>query len=68
MRHFNSVKYITVVKLDAAMLASENVEEQDMPSQSRPIPEYGNLHISGIIKIKQVQVRYKKGGGKPNLF
>ena len=68
MRHFNSVKYITIVNLDAAMLASKIGEEQDMPSQSRPIPEYGNLHTSGIIQRRKVQERNKKLGGKPKLF
>ena len=48
-RHSIIVKNNTEIKLDAATMDSSGGEYYNVPSQSsRLIPEYANLHISGL--------------------
>ena len=65
----NSVKTPTEINLDTAMLDPQSGEDQGVPSQySCLIPEYENLHISGLRRIKIIQEIGKKGNGITKVF
>ena len=67
--HSNSVKNPTEINLYTETLAPTSGKEHDVPSQpSCLIPEYVNLHILGIRRIKIIQERNEKGNDIPKLF
>ena len=69
MSHSNSVQNPTEINLDAAILASPIGEEHDIPSQSsRLIPEYVNLHVSGLRRSKIIQGKFKRGNVIPKVL
>ena len=69
MRHSNSAQNPTDINLDASTLAAPIGEYRDVPSRSSClIPDYMNLHISGLRRRKIIQKRYKKINGILKVF